>query len=336
MDGSADAAQVRLAVVEVLDRDGHARQVVSVWRWPVTIGRAIECDVVLDDPFVAAHHATLEESDGVVGLHVGDNINGAQVAHRHLKGGSRANISAGDVVQLGATRLRVRRAADPIAPERELLREPGPGRIPLAVLVVALSAWNAAERWLATDPGGRTIDYLPVLIGPLLALAVWSGGWSLGSRLFRHRFDYRRHARIAASYWLLSAATAVALPLLAYATGWVFPSRIAGIAAAGVLWAMVLAHLTLILPTRRRVLALGMGALFVAGIALFLTRNYQVTGRVFGELYVSTLAPPALRVASPVATARFIDEARRLKAGLDRHVKDDDTADPSGADDGGE
>jgi hypothetical protein len=323
MDGSADAAQVKLAVVEVLDRDGHARQVVSVWRWPVSIGRAVECDVVLDDPFVAAHHATLEESDGVVGLHVGDSVNG----------GARANLSAGDVVQLGATRLRVRRATDSIAPERELLREPGPGRIPLAVLVVALSAWNAAERWLATDPGGRTIDYLPVLIGPLLALAVWSGGWSLGSRLFRHRFDYRRHARIAASYWLTSAATAVALPLLAYATGWVFPSRIAGIAAAGVLWAMVLAHLTLILPTRRSVLALGMGTLFVAGVVLFLTRNYQVTGRLFGELYVATLAPPALRVASPVATARFIDEARRLKAGLDRHVKDDDAPDSEDGED---
>ena len=68
---SAVGAPLRLAVVEVLDRDGHARQVVPVARWPVTIGRAIDCDVVLDDPFVAAHHATLEEIDGVLTLVVG-------------------------------------------------------------------------------------------------------------------------------------------------------------------------------------------------------------------------------------------------------------------------
>jgi Inner membrane component of T3SS, cytoplasmic domain len=333
MDVGADGEQMRLAVVEVLDRDGHARQVVPVSRWPVMVGRAIDCDVVLDDPFVAAHHAALEEADGVLSVHVGDSVNGGQLSHRHLKAGERANLAAGEVLQLGATRLRVRRAADAIAPERELLREPAPGRIPLAVLVVALAAWSAAERWLNTDPGGRIIDYLPVLIGPLVALSVWCGFWSLGSRLFRHRFDYWRHARIASSYWLISVAVGVALPLAAYAFGWAFPSRIADIAGAGVVWAMILAHLTLILPTRRRALAMGMSALFITGVALFLTRNYQVNGRLFGELYVATLAPPVFRVASPVATTRFIDEARDLKTSLDAHVKDNDTADAGGPDD---
>lgn len=333
MDGSgADRPQVRLAVVEVLDRDGHARQVVPVSRWPVTIGRAIECDVVLDDPFVAAHHATLEDTDGTIALHVGDTVNGARISHRQLKAAERAALSAGDVVHIGATRLRVRRAIDPVAPERELTREPPQSRIPLVALVIALSVWGAAERWIATDPGGRIIDYLPVVIGPVLALAVWCGVWALGSRLFQHHFDYARHARIASSYWLLSAITATALPIVAYAFGWAFPSRIAGIASAGVLWAMLLAHLTAVLPARRRGMTIAMAALFVAGVALFLTRNYQVNDRFFGELYVSTLAPPVLRVASPVAPARFIDEARGLKAVLDRHVKDDAPTEGSGED----
>jgi hypothetical protein len=60
-----------------------------------------------------------------------------------------------------------------------------------------------------------------------------------------------------------------------------------------------------------------------------------VNDRLFGELYVATLAPPVLRVASPVETSRFIDEARGLKTVLDSHVKDDDSADAgaSGDDD---
>ncbi|HWH73714.1 MAG TPA: FHA domain-containing protein, partial [Methylibium sp.] len=49
-----------LAMVELLDRDGSVAHRIPVRRWPVTIGRAIDCDVVLDDPHVAAHHARLE------------------------------------------------------------------------------------------------------------------------------------------------------------------------------------------------------------------------------------------------------------------------------------
>jgi hypothetical protein len=37
----------------------------------------------------------------------------------------------------------------------------------------------------------------------------------------------------------------------------------------------------------------------------------------------NTLAPPALRLAPTVPTARFLDESRQLKAVLDAHAKDD-------------
>ena len=327
MDDDAVGRPLKLAIVEVFDRDNHTRQVVPVARWPVTIGRAIDCDVVLDDPYVAPHHATVEAIDGALTLVVGESVNGAQLQARHLKATERALLSGGEAFQLGGTRLRLRLAADAIAPERELLREPAPGRIPIVALLVCLAVWNVGQRWLGTDPGGRLIDYLPVLIAPFVSLAVWCGFWALGSRLFRHRFDYLRHARIASTYWLLSAATAVALPIAAYATGWTFLSRVAGIVAAGALWAMLVEHLSLLVPTRRRPLTAAMAVLFVAGVAFFLLRNYQVTDRPFGELYVATLAPPVLRVASPVPPARFIDEARTLKAVLDAHVKDDDGAD---------
>ncbi len=64
MDARPDGERsMRLALVEVLDRDGHVRQAVPVSQWPVTIGRAIDCDEVLDDPHVAARHATLAEED---------------------------------------------------------------------------------------------------------------------------------------------------------------------------------------------------------------------------------------------------------------------------------
>src|SRR6187200_3216580 len=142
MDDDAVGPPLKLAIVEVLDRDNHTRQVVPVARWPVTIGRAVDCDLVLDDPYVAAHHATLDEIDGALMLIVGESVNGAQLQVRHLKASERAPLSGGEVSQLGGTRLRLRRAADAIAPEREFLREPVPGRIPLVLLLLGLGVWN--------------------------------------------------------------------------------------------------------------------------------------------------------------------------------------------------
>ena len=81
--GAADAAAPaarRLALLEVIGRDGRVLRSVDVQRWPLTLGRSLAADVVLDDPFVAPLHATLHaEGNGPAGgltLEVGDTDNG--------------------------------------------------------------------------------------------------------------------------------------------------------------------------------------------------------------------------------------------------------------------
>ena len=49
-----------LGLLEALDRDGMVRQAWRIERWPVTIGRALDNDVVLTEPHVAPHHATID------------------------------------------------------------------------------------------------------------------------------------------------------------------------------------------------------------------------------------------------------------------------------------
>lgn len=329
MDNAAGGERtMKLAVVEVLDRDGHVRHVVPIPHWPMTIGRAIDCDVVLDDMHVAAHHATVSESEDGLSLTVGDSVNGVEWPGTRLPAGGSAALPSGEVFQLGATRLRVRRRTDALAPERALTPEPAASRLPLPALIAALLTWTLCGQWLNSDPGGRLTDYLPPILAELLALVVWCGLWALVSKLFRHRFEFWPHTRIAVSYLLIIEALELALPILAFMIGWTFLSRIAGLATVAVACAMVVAHLTRIVPSRRRLMAGTMGALYAAGVAVMLTINYQMQDRFFGELYVATLAPPAFRLVSPVEPARFIEEARGLKTILDAHVKDDD---PGGA-----
>jgi hypothetical protein len=317
---------MKLAVVELLDRDGHARQAVAVEAWPITIGRAVDCDIVVDDAHVAARHVTLWESEGALTIEVGESINGAEWQGARLPSGGRATLPAAAIVQIGSTRLRVRRASDPLAPERVLTPEPPAGRVPLSAVGTALVAWAVASQWIDSDPGARVTDYLPAVLGTVLGLVVWCGLWALASKLFRNRFEFWPHTRIATSYLLGVSVIAFLLPVLAFSSGWPALSKIAGLAGGAVSCAMVVAHLSRIVPGRRRAMAAVMCVLYVLGVVVLLTRNYQINDRYFGELYVTRLAPPALRLAPAVDPARFLDESKALKAILDAHAKDDDTA----------
>lgn len=320
---------MKLAVVEVLDRDGHARTTVPVLQWPVTVGRAVTCDVVLDDAHAAPLHATLVDADGVLMLVADDTVNGVRLGGRRLAAHDRVPVPPGGTFVVGATSLRVRRVSDPLPEERRLSPALSGGRLTTLTLIVIFTSWSLVEHWLSTDPGGRATDHLVAAIGAWLVLATWSGFWAVGSKLVQHRFDFWAHVRTASGYAVGAGVVALVLPLLSYASGWTTFSRISGIVAAAVAWAMVLAHLRLMLPTRARMLTAVMSALFVAGVSVQFVHTYQTQDRLFNELYVTMLGPPAVRVAPAVGAGRFIDEARALEAVLTYHAADDEDDEPS-------
>lgn len=315
-----------LAIVEVLDRDGRARVALPVRRWPITVGRAVGCDVVLDDPYVAPRHATLREADGGLEVTVGETVNGVWVKKGRAAAGERIALSAGDLVQVGATRLRVRRAADALATERRWVPDASGSARTVVVLTLLFVAWSAAAQWLEADPGGRATEYLPALIGGPIAVAIWAAFWSVGSKLIRHWFDFWSHARIALLATLAMAAAGLALPVLAFASGWSWPSRVGPIVVSAIGWGAVAGHIGRLLPGRPRTLGAVMASLFAAGIGLYAVHHYDTQDRVFPELYVATLAPPALRLAPTIPAARFVEEARALQAVLEAHVADDDSS----------
>jgi hypothetical protein len=322
-DGAVTEAPIR-AVVEVLDRDGKARLTLPVRRWPVTVGRAVTCDIVLDDPYVAAQHATVSEIDGGgLQLVVGETVNGVLLKKARVAAGERIELAAGDVVQVGGTRLRIRRAGDALPPERRWVPEASGSVRTVLLLGLLFSAWNAGELWLRDDPGGRATDYLPLLVGGPVVVGIWSAFWSVGSKLVRHRFDFWSHARLALLGMIAIGVTGLALPIFAFTSGWAWPSRIAPMVATAIGWSVIGAHIGRILPGRPRVLAGVMASLFVVGLGLYAIHHYETQERVFSELYVATLAPPALRLAPTVPTARFVDEAKALKAALEAHIDDD-------------
>ena len=90
-----------LALLEALDRDGMVRQAWRIERWPVTIGRALDNDVVLTEPHVAPHHATIDlvpaaEDGGAASLVVtaGATHNGVNVGRQRIAGGASLHASS--------------------------------------------------------------------------------------------------------------------------------------------------------------------------------------------------------------------------------------------------
>lgn len=321
------APEDRVALIELLDRDGGVAHRVAVSRWPITIGRALDCDVLLDDPHAAARHASLHAQGGQATLTVGDTLNGLRLAGRLLPAGASVPVAGGSEWQIGRTRLRLRLPGETLAPE-QVLAPPAPlrGRW-LAAGLLLLLAWLLGNHWLESDPGDPLSGYLPVLVAVPIGLGVWCFLWALGAKLFTRHFDFLAHLRLALSVLLVSLLLGAVLPLAGFALSWAWLLRAGEVLTLALGCALIYGHLSLILPTRRHALAVGFATMFLVGISLKLVLNHQRTDRWFSPLYLSTLGPPALRLAPTVTTERFLTEARALQAPLEKQARDKDSRD---------
>jgi|SRR5882672_2627349 len=318
----------RLALIEVLDHDGRVQHSVPVVRWPVTVGRALDCDVVLHDPHVAAHHATLDlVAEGVpaLWLTVGASVNGVRWPERQLAAGASAPLPPGTIWQAGSSALRVRLAGEALAAETPLAH---PARHHHTLLTAAagcaLLAWIAAQQWLENEPGSTWDKYLPVLIGTAAGLAAWSVLWGLGSKLFQRRFRLIPHLRAVLGFVLAGLLLDALLALGSFALSWPWLSHIRGWVEVALLAALLATHVVLLAPGRARAIAMIFGALCALSIGINAALTWHSSERVFGELYAATLPPPNLRLVDARPPAALLEDLRPLREVLDRRAKEDE------------
>jgi len=332
-----------LARIEVLERDGRLREALSVQAWPVSLGRAIDNDLVLDDPHVAAHHAVIEAgAEGEPRLRVLPGRNGMRSGRRVLPAGgepvaleelaqarparaaavtgvpSPSTLTAGTVeLSAGGVRLRVRRATDLLEPEREWApaRQAHAGTLVLALL---LWLWALAEHAIGLDPGSKASDWLPPLVGAPVALAGWCLLWALASKIFQHRFEFWPHLAVAVRGLLAAEVATFVLLWLSGLSGWPGFARVVTGATAAIGVVTLWAHARLVLPQQRRPLAWASTAAYLAGAAILLALNQQRQERWFAELYSAMLPPPVLMWQTPTPAEAFVQRAERLRPALEK------------------
>jgi FHA domain len=317
------AATERLAQLESIDADGRVAQAWDVRAWPLRVGRALDNDVVLHDPHVAAHHARVElDDEGRAVLVLGESRNGARVeegaATLTLAAGQRALLAPLAQWHLGATVLRLRRAQDPLPEEMPLMATSRQrlARKPLVALAGALMAWVAATLWLENNPASTWEAYLPPFLGVAGALVAWAALWGLASKLFTRRFTMLPHLRVVLMYALAIAVAEATLGLVAYAVDWPWASRIRDTMGWLLAAAMLAHHLRLVVPAHPRRINAVVGGLAVSALAWVMALQWQRNDRLFDELYLATLPPPAWRLAPAQPTQALIDDLRALEAPL--------------------
>ena len=329
------AALPRLALIEVLDRDGQVRQNLGVQHWPLRIGRALGNDLVLSDAHVAAEHLTLAHDEQGFALIVGATKNGVQLGAKQLPAGARqALATTGDAPEfsIGRTRLRLRLPSHTLAPELPLavlapLRQ---RLVPIVVAALLLVLGMLFNTYLDTDADGLGRAVGATLLSTVAGALIWCGAWALLTKTFTHQARFGWHLRvflISSIAWLIVGA----LPaVLAFAFSWPWLTDFTFLGTYAVGAAAFYFHLLAVEPARYRALRWAAVACAVTGVALTFWFNVQRTDQFGEELYMNHLFPPAMRLAKPVGSDAFIDGLAGLKAPLDKKAKETSGADEAG------
>jgi hypothetical protein len=305
-----------LGFIEILGRHNDVLARHAVYRWPARVGRGYDAEVILDDPFVAPRHASIEPAaDGRFRISDLQSVNGFSLPPSAQRV-AEAEVGPDDVVRLGRTQIRIRPASYAVPPEQRL-RATALYRRPSAFTVAAsvflgLILWGV---WVATI---RRDDEWATILFPTLATCIavtaWISVWSLVSRIVGGRANFSAHGFVACA---TLAAIAVAETLFEYLSfgfnaRWLDHAGTAAVAALGAF--MLYRHLRLNSRAPRATLGLIAATIVLTGygIAAGLERAAE-PGREGLQRYDNTLKSPRFLWVTGATPAAFLAEREKLR-----------------------
>lgn len=322
-----DGDQVRQSLVVQPDADGMAR---------LRIGRALHCELALDDAHLAAEHAELVvHAEPRASLTLLPSLNGAWQGHHHHRAGAQLDWPADGVLTLGQTRLRLRHTAQPLEPELAPLQSSRRG-LPVWASVLwmtaALAGLNGLDYWLGANPEQSWLDILRPLIGMGVAVLVWSGLWALLTQLFQRRFPFLTMLRRSLAVFLCLTLIDDLLGFAAFAFSWPALMVPATLAPPLGLALLVFWQARIALPRKRRLV----GVLVIGAFAVWLLLSWsgqEQRQHRWRAPYLATLLPPQFRAAPLRPVDDLLKDAAALRADLAAKSKLDSQGNPTEEDD---
>jgi hypothetical protein len=191
-------------LLEVHERSGALRERLRLpSEGELRIGRALDNDLILDDPYVCPHHAVLRYVHGQ-GWQLSDagSVNGLRLGN-HSPRLAQIDLRGRTSFRLGHTELLFRPADEALPASRadqsdhrlaQALRS-----VPVAMLsLLLLAATVGLQQFLGQSDNQRWLPALAEALGSLVVLALWALAWAIVNRLFAHRLQYPGHLTVAA------------------------------------------------------------------------------------------------------------------------------------------
>ncbi len=309
-----------LAFVEILGRDGRVIMRHPFIAFPCRVGRAYDNDVILDDPYVAAHHLEIEQaSAGRCVVRDLESRNGT-VLVRTRQAVIKAEIGPDETVRIGHTQLRIRPYAFPVPGELEAravhwARHPASFVSLLVAAVVAVSGVYyqnhfeilEASRWLSW-----------ALLSAAVIL-VWSAAWAFAGRLVTGQWNYMAHAVVAGAAVVSFLAVDELVGAMAFAFGSSLVRDWDVLPIGGVFALQCFRHLRLLSRASRARLA---GVALAVSLACFggvtLISQLHNQEQVGNMEYLTDMRPPAWRLSGGLPAERFLAQAEALREQVDR------------------
>ncbi|MGH8172248.1 MAG: FHA domain-containing protein [Rhodanobacteraceae bacterium] len=303
--------------IEVLSR---THDVIARHRFadaPITIGRAYDNDVVVDDAHVAAHHVRIvHEADGTLAAEDLGSRNG-MFLDRDPERRLRVVLDGERALRIGNTLIRVRTAAHAVPAEQMLLRSPHYWLLAIGCFV-GVFALAVLELWLSETTEVKAIRYFTPLLILLLVVGIWIAAWSVLTRVFTGHARFGLHFLIVSAGMLAYSVYDQAAEIGAFALSWTSLATTSYVVAWILFGAMCLAHLLAVARTRLPLKFAIVAVLVTAGIAMQTLKQNEYRSTYGQPVVLRRLEPPAVRLVTPQREAVFFTDSTALREGLDK------------------
>jgi Inner membrane component of T3SS, cytoplasmic domain len=325
-------------------------RIFEVKQWPVTIGRALDNDLILIDEFVAPHHARIDHEDNAYQLTALQTTNGIALENGLLiKADQTQEWHEGLVANVGQVRLRLLSEALALAPEKLLPQAIAPASLvkattpppELAVswkqgaqLMACLFLIMAGEGFITNNPDSFVMNTLKTAGTFIAGLLLWSLLWGLLSKVFSGAVKFAAHFFTTVKAVIATQIVVWVLHGTAFALSIEFLSQFDSILFIVAFGWLISRHLKIALgetqTTSKRTSKLiqyGIVSLVLGAIALQLGLRYSATGRVTEGLYMSTFMPPSWRMHKAKHPEVLEQGMAALKERTDKQLVKDGSAD---------
>lgn len=316
-------------VVEIISRGGVVMSSQVFRQSVVRIGRAFDCDIVLHDPHVDAHHLQLQRDEQTSALTCADlqTLNGSWAMKMSTKGhilsrtkkitGSLPFFS-GQVFQIGKTFLRIYDSAHhltptlPLSPWEEVAHALGHWWVymTLLFLYVALQVWNG----YVSNPLAEQLSQDILRAGyPLLGGFVYAGIFAFLGKNYKHDPKLSSHFAVAIGALLAISCIHFVAPYVAYffRAGQV-QGAVSDLCVAAVIFGG--GYISLSLATPLKYMARAIGASVVPAALIITLLINQLASADFKSYanYDRTLVSPAWQYRGETTVVDFMAEVDKL------------------------